>query len=100
MRPGHLGDLQDCWFGSLEGQYFEILEARSADPIFLSRDRIGGKTGEEFKAYFRRGGPVTVSIPRSKIRSPYPYQNSSFPGRIEHLVDSYKQNNLIFKLSP
>lgn len=97
MRPGHLGDLQDCWFGSLEGEYFEVLENRSADPIFALKDRLQGKTGEEFKAVFNRGGPV--SVPISKIgRRPYSPYNLGPPG-LQRLTNYYNQNIKMFKLS-
>jgi hypothetical protein len=98
MRPGHLGDLQDCWFGSLEGEYFEVLEERSADPIYIIRDRLYGKTGDEFKAYFRRGGRATTIIPRTKTRGPYPYQDRLFPGRFKQLISAQTKNSQIFKL--
>ena len=98
MRPGHLGDLQDFWFGSLSGEYFEILEDRSADPIYTIRDRLHGRTGEEFKAYFRRGGKVTTTIPRTTMRGQYPYKNGSFSLRLNQLTRSHLRDAQMFKL--
>lgn len=41
-RPGYLQ--------GLEGEYFEVLHERSANPIYVIRDRLHTNTGEEWKA--------------------------------------------------
>lgn len=41
-RPGYLR--------GLGGEYFEVLHERSAEPIYVIRDRLHTNTGEEWKA--------------------------------------------------
>ena len=95
-RPGHLGDLQDFWFGSLGGKYFEIEEALSAEPIYLIRDRVRGRTGEEFKAHISHSRATTL-IPRPRIIDSYPHQ-TPLPGRWKQLTSAHDKLSKIFKL--
>ena len=101
MRPGYLGNLDDFWFGDLEGQHFEILEARSASPLYTIRDRVRGKTAEEFKAFTRPPGWSTTNIMQDKTgdsykRSPYLNQDSNEEWR--HLVNNFIERSRVFKL--
>jgi len=101
MRPGYLGDAQDYWFGNLDGEYFEILEERSANPIYVIRDRVRGKTAEEFKAFIGRGGWSSTLIPKVDIINRYkfyPYKNENFPNKWKLFQQKYKEKNKIFKL--
>jgi len=97
MRPGYLGDLEDCWFGD---EIFEIQEARSAQPIYALRDRIRGRTGEEIKAFLNRSGWSSLLIPKQTrmSRSPYPYKNSRHPSRFNRFLRDHRQRSQVFKL--
>jgi len=97
-RPGHLGDLGDFWFGSLDGKYFEVEEVYSAEPLYILRDRVRGRTGEEFKAHLHSNKKATTLIPRPRIINSYPHK-PLFPLRWRRLTHSHDQNTQVFRLS-
>jgi hypothetical protein len=97
MRPGYLGNLDDFWFGNLSGKHFEILEARSASPIITTKNRIMGKTAEEFKALNYGRGWSTTAIPEERTVDSYqrsPYSNTG----LNQVIAKYQKNSQIFKL--
>ena len=100
MRPGYLAGLDDFWFGNFSGKYFEIQDARSAEPIYTIRDRIQGKTAEEFKALDYGPGWATTLIPTAAVSSMYgrnPYLVS--PREWQQLVNNFKEKSQVFKLT-
>lgn len=101
MRPGYLGDLDSCWFSGLGNNIFEIQEVRSAQPVFLLKNRVRGKTGEEVKAFLGRGGWASSIIPTRATQDLYryyPYRNGKFPLRLNQFLTDYRKRSQIFKL--
>jgi hypothetical protein len=101
MRPGYLGSLDGFWFGNLEGKHFEILEARSANPLYTIKDRTQGKTGEEFKTFIHPDW-ATTNIVQDKISDGYvrsPYWNNENSDDWSRLVADFRERSQIFKLT-
>ena len=90
MRPGYLGNL-DRWFNGFAGEYWDISQARSARPIFISRDQVYGKTAREYKAYLNRGGPISLNIPYQPEPVDDPYDISDLSTQWAQLVSKYSQ---------
>lgn len=76
MRPGYLNDLEGFWFGNIGDDYFETIDINSANPIYTIRDRVEGRTADEFKAFDFQPGWSSTNIPRESLvdeyqRNPY-----------------------------
>lgn len=71
MRPGILGNV-DYWFSGFNGNYYQVEEVHSAQPTFLKRNVMHGKTAYESKTKLPRT-IATLIIPKKKLSANYSY---------------------------
>jgi len=71
MRPGHLGNTTYWFDKNLAGEWFEVEEVYSADPIYSYKWGTRGKTGQEFKTKINTRSWSSLLIPRKPLADKY-----------------------------